>query len=185
MNVGILHLSDLHLDNNTSLDKIDFIVKACKFDVNTISNLYIIVTGDVVNHGKKDAYPIAKNFLNSLKAKIKPQNSILQVHFLLVPGNHDCCYDADNVIRKLVIKNSRVDKLEQDQYFEEAIRPQNEFWKFYEEIQKETPSDKIAFELTFLPRVQDEIVFHCYNSSWISECEEECGNIVMPENKFF
>ena len=184
MNIGVLHISDLHIENHNYSDKIIHMVNACRYDINNASCLYIVITGDIVKYGRKEEYDKAKEFLEELKDKIKPQNSILQIQLILVPGNHDCCFDNVNKTRSIIIKNCKVDRLEEDDYFNAALTPQENFWNFYKEMKGNNPIDKISYENKFSPRIDTCILFHCYNTSWMSEISETYGDIVIPENKF-
>ncbi len=184
MKIGILQLSDLHIENDNYLDKVDLIVKATEYEIKHISNLYIVITGDITKHGRKDEFEKAKIFLIKLKDRLKPRNSVFPIVFVIVPGNHDCCFDEVKATRKEIIKSCHLDIITESDYFADAIVVQNNFWNFHNELLHKTPVDKISFIETFVPYIDNKIVFHCYNSSWMSEISETYGGIVIPENKF-
>ncbi|MDR2408486.1 MAG: metallophosphoesterase, partial [Bacteroidales bacterium] len=184
MKVGILHLSDLHIESDNYSDKVDAIVNACNYDVKQISQLYIVITGDIAKYGRIDEYAKAKEFISILQKKIKPANSILQIKVILVSGNHDCCFDDVKSTRKTILKDCLKDVIEENDYFNDALAVQDNFWDFYKEINSSIPTDKISYSIEHIPYLNNKIVFHCYNSSWMSEIKEEYGGIVMPENKF-
>lgn len=184
MRVGILHLSDLHIESDNYLDKVDAVVNACSYDVKQISHLYIVITGDIVKFGRKEEYDNAKGFISILQEKMKPANSLLQIKFVIVPGNHDCCFDNVKTTRKTIIKDCLKDMIEENDYFIDALAVQENFWNFYNELNKEIPSDKISYKVECTPFLNNKIIFHYYNSSWMSEINEVYGGIVIPENKF-
>ncbi len=184
MKIGILHISDLHIENENYLNKVDAIVNACSYDVKQISHLYIVITGDITKFGRIEEYVKAKEFLFALQEKIKPSNSVLQIKVILVPGNHDCCFDDVKSTRKTILKDCLKDVIEENDYFIDALAVQNNFWNFYREINDSIPTDKVSYSVEFTPYLNNKIVFHCYNSSWMSEIEEKYGGIVIPENKF-
>lgn len=184
MKIGILHLSDLHINNDNYLDKVELIVQACSFDVNQASELYITISGDIAQYGRKEEYEKAKEFIQSLKEKIKPKNRLIPIEIILVPGNHDCCFDNVKSTRKLIIKNCHNDTITEEDYFSDAMIVQKYFWEFYNEISGTLPEDKLTYKVIFQPHINNKIVFHCYNSSWMSEISETYGNIIIPENKF-
>ncbi len=185
MKIGILHLSDLHIESDNYLDKVDAIANACNYDVKQISHLYIVITGDIAKFGRIDEYAKAKGFLSTLQEKIKPAHSVLQIKVILVPGNHDCCFDNVKSTRKTILKDCLKDVIEESDYFDDMLAIQDNFWNFYKEINDDIiPTDKISYAIEFTPYLNNKIVFHCYNSSWMSEKEEKCGEIVIPENKF-
>jgi predicted MPP superfamily phosphohydrolase len=184
MKIGILHISDLHISNESYLDKVDLIVQACSFDIKNESNVYIVISGDITQYGKKEEFEKAKIFLKTLKDKIKPKNSLLTVDLVLVPGNHDCCFDNVKTTREIIINSCRTDFITEEDYFSDAMAVQENFWEFYEEINSSLPKDKLAFKSTFQPHINNKIIFHCYNSSWMSEIHETPGSLIIPQNKF-
>lgn len=184
MKIGILHLSDLHISNDNYLDKIDLIVRACSFDVNQESNIYIAISGDITQYGRKEEFEKAKEFIHTLKEKIKPKNSLSSVELVMVPGNHDCCFDNVKTTREVIINSCRTDIITEADYFSDAMAVQENYWEFYNEINGSLPNDKLTSKCEFQPYINNKIVFHCYNSSWMSEKSETYGNIVIPENKF-
>lgn len=184
MKISVLHLSDLHIESDNYLDKVDAIASACNYDVKQVPLLYIVVTGDIAKSGRKTEYEVAKSFLTGLKDKIKSEKSLLQVKLILVPGNHDCCYENVKSTRKIIIKDCLQDVIEENDYFDDTLAVQDNFWDFYKEVIGSLPADKISYKIIETPSVDDKINFVCYNSSWMSEKEEKCGEIVIPENKF-
>ncbi len=184
MKIGILHLSDLHIEKDSYLTQVDAIVSACSYDVKQISNLYITVTGDIAKFGRKCEYEVAKLFFTELKRKIKPEKSLLQIKVILVPGNHDCCFDNVKSTRKTILKDCLKDIINEDDYFTDALAVQDNYWEFHKDITGILPTDKISYNIVEMPLISHKINFICYNSSWMSEKEEEYGGIVIPENKF-
>lgn len=184
MKVGILHLSDLHIERDNYLDKINAIVNSCSYDIKQIASLYIVITGDIVKSGKQSEYVNAKEFISTLQKNIKPANIILPIKIVIVPGNHDCCFDSVKATRKTIIKDCIKDVISEEDYFVDALTVQQNFWNFYHELDLEEPEDKISYKIEHQPNLDHKIVFHCYNSSWMSEIGQLCGSIVIPENKF-
>ena len=61
MKIGILHLSDIHLSKDETIDHINSKIQiACHFELNDIIKLYIVITGDIANSGK-DIEPQIRN----------------------------------------------------------------------------------------------------------------------------
>ncbi|MGE0076691.1 MAG: metallophosphoesterase [Bacteroidales bacterium] len=184
MKIGILHISDLHIENENYEDRIPALIRAIDYDINQLSNLYIVITGDISKYGRKSDFLKAKEFIDSLKDKLKPKGRIMSVDIVLVPGNHDCCFDEEKKTRKSILNDCRMDIIEEDDYFDDAMAIQNNFWDFNEEITNNKIRNKVSYKKEFIPHINFKVSFHCYNTSWITEIEEKQGNLVIPENKF-
>lgn len=65
MNIGILHLTDLHISNK-NIDiinkRIEPLVNSCQIQLSGIFKLYIVVSGDIANTGVQNEYALAVNF---------------------------------------------------------------------------------------------------------------------------
>lgn len=184
MKIGILHLTDLHIENDFFPDRIDKVTKAIEFDIKQISNIYIVLSGDIVNFGRSIEFENAKSFVNKLKDNLKEINKILQVEFVTVPGNHDCCFDNEKKTRKSVLNDCRTDFIEEDDYFIDAMAVQKNFWDFTNEITSQKDSNLASYKFNFRPHLDFKISFHCYNTSWLTEIHEKQGSLIVPENKF-
>lgn len=102
--IGILHLSDLHLTQNQEdlknrdyrnlkkqlIQAINNIKKENKIDV-------VTVTGDIINKGRVDEYPYAKEFFDEVSEKTQ----IPLDRFIFAAGNHDA--PRDTIVRTLDI----------------------------------------------------------------------------------
>ena len=57
MEIGILHLTDIHFNETTNLnDKLDSLCKAVLYDFSGIKNVYIIISGDIADSGLVKEY---------------------------------------------------------------------------------------------------------------------------------
>ena len=63
MKIGILHLSDLHIQDNTLNKRIDNLVKSVEYDIKEIYHLYIVFSGDIAYYGRKTDFDNAKSFV--------------------------------------------------------------------------------------------------------------------------
>merc|ERR1711974_39718 len=105
MKIGVLHLSDLHIQDESLIERIEKVVKSIEYDIKQISHLYIVFSGDITNSGKKTEFDIAKTFVSNLIEKLKKKSAILNIEQLAVPGNHDCCFDNVKKTRKSIIND--------------------------------------------------------------------------------
>ena len=85
----IIHLSDLHIDNNgkSYSNLLKALLRDLKEQVDTFSSGYfvLIITGDIINMGEIKAISNAKKFFSDLKKYIGERLSAIYI----VPGNHD------------------------------------------------------------------------------------------------
>lgn len=93
MKLGILHLTDLHIANETEFwnSRAAKIVSAVRNDFHSCEKIFIVCTGDIAFSGKEEEYKIASKFFTALRSLL---NQFLdrKCHdvIILTPGNHDC-----------------------------------------------------------------------------------------------
>lgn len=184
MKIGILHLSDLHIQDETLIDRVETLVKSVEYDVKQISHLYIILSGDIANFGRKNEFDIAKIFVSNLTEKLKEKWTMLNVSIVSVPGNHDCCFDNEKKTRKSILNDCKTDIVDEEDYFIDAMAVQSNFWDFTNEITDLKERNKVSYKYEFRPHLDFKVSFHCYNTSWLTEINEKQGSLTVPENKF-
>ncbi|MGQ8875260.1 STAND family AAA ATPase [Paenibacillus sp. TSA_86.1] len=184
MRIGILQLSDIHIkvSSNSIISKYKAIIPAIKEYLFELECLFIAITGDSAFSGKQEEYIIAMEIYEDIKAQI---NSIkeIDVHFIIIPGNHDCDFGLSTRVRDGQITliqqgNAEIDK----DVIEELIKPQKEFFNFlscFDPVSNKIYSNylftKYAFNLQGY-----SVAFNCLNSSWISELHEKPGSLIFP-----
>ena len=105
MRIGIIHLSDLHINkdycHNNGKDEL-LIETLKKHQLDELDKLYLIMTGDLADGGEKKEYDQVTKFINSLKKKCDNQFANGRLEIIVVPGNHDICFESgytDNLNR--------------------------------------------------------------------------------------
>lgn len=184
MKIGILHLSDLHIQNDNLTNRIDNLVKSVEYDVKQISHLYIVLSGDIANFGRKTEFENAKVFLSQLTEKLKVKWKMLNINIVAVPGNHDCCFDNEKKTRKSILNDCKTDRIDEEDYFIDAMAVQSDFWDFTNNITDFKERNKVSYKYKFRPHIDFKVTFHCYNTSWLTEINERQGSLIVPENKF-
>lgn len=181
MKIGLLHLSDIHIANEDHFieNYIEKIRLACHFELNDISKLYIVITGDIANMGVESEYDVAKKFLLSLRDDINTHHKINTIKFVIVPGNHDCVLNTPNDIRDALLVTCNKDDIN-EAIVNECIKVQDQFWSFYQSLTQSTPTTKIAYKFEDQLTLDSNIYFHCYNSSWMSIINERDCNKIIP-----
>lgn len=72
MEIGILHLTDIHLAEQSDLDsKITSLCKVFSYDFANISKSYLVISGDIANAGKKEEYEKAQKIISKIQTGLK------------------------------------------------------------------------------------------------------------------
>lgn len=186
--LSILHLSDIHIieGNNFIFNKQELLFNAIK---NEISNklLFIVITGDLSNSGKKEEYTILKSFLDNLEQKIFGYCKDIKIEYIFVAGNHDCDFSDEelNDSRDLVIENIISQKsIKKDSYINTCTKVQSNYFEFISQYKSNTHlvksvsnplMNKYTYEIS-----NHKISFNCYNSAWMSKKKEKQSEIIFP-----
>lgn len=184
MKIGIIHLSDLHIQEEIHTERIDKLVKAIGFDLKQLSNLYLVLSGDLTNYGRHKEFENVKLLIKNLTEKLKNNGRLLTIKIIAVPGNHDCCFDNEKKTRKSIISDCKTDIVEEEDYFIDAMAIQSDFWNFTNEITDFKDRNQVSYKYKFRPHIDFKVTFHCYNTSWLTEINEKQGGLIIPENKF-
>ena len=150
MKIGILHLTDIHLTANDNWieDKLPKIISAIKTDFEDVRKIYIAITGDLVHSSTIEEYDKFSTFLSKIKSYLKVIYSEIQSKYIIIPGNHDCNFSYDSQLRRNTIKSIDYDSIGNDNsVFETCLVVQNNFWKFYHDINGNTPDSKIFYQI--------------------------------------
>ena len=162
MEIGILHLTDIHFTKQSDLDsKITSLCKVFSNDFAEISKSYLVISGDIANNGKKEEYEKAQKFINKIQTYVSKN---LEIKIILVPGNHDCNFDLDSQVRKNSIQQIDYNMLGDDNsVLETCLSVQKDFWCFYSNF-NQIPEDKLSYQV-----IDDfdnkTICFHCHNTA--------------------
>lgn len=187
MKTAIVQFSDLHI---TSAD--DYIVKnavkvarSFKAIINTCSKVIVVVTGDVIDKGKVENYANAKQFFDSIKNELLKEATLQSFDYVFVPGNHDLDFSKESKLRPLVIKEVQdKDIIEQEEYINTCLAPQERFWEFVSEMENEERKPCVAYSKSINIDKDCNIVFHCYNTAFLSTISEKPQELLLPENFF-
>jgi hypothetical protein len=188
MKVALLQLSDIHIQS----DK-DFIIKykdhfcrSCKALINECTKLIVVITGDIAYSGSREQYEIAYKWLKECEAFWRREALYLNtVEYIAVPGNHDCDFSQNSAIRaSLAVVHSSDDEIDEKDIESMFLSPQANFWDFYSRLRGEKLRPDISWVHEVLLKQDYHIVFHCYNSAFLSQLNEKVGGLIIPKNKF-
>lgn len=188
MKVGIIQLSDIHFKEgkNLVIDHKNAFQRACIAYLRNCVKIIIVISGDIAFSGKKKEYEIAYDFLKECEKFIRKEGTwINSINYVIVPGNHDCDFSGDGDIRNLVINQvSTEDELTKQSYIEQGLTPQSNFWMFYNSLIGTNPSSFISYQVEIPLLIDKKIVFHCYNTSFLSQLDEKEGSLIVPTNYY-
>lgn len=188
MKLLLLHLSDIHIKNNTNpaLDRYKEIGSTLFAVIPEVSALFIVITGDIAYSGNKEEYTYATNFINNLISYIK-ETSEIPVQVVMVPGNHDGDFKNGGKVRKTVIEKVREigESYIDDEVIAQCTAPQSNYFEFERQFTNSnlTHDDPLWKEYRF--NLKDKtIAFSAINASWMSQVPEEQGKLIFPVKRY-
>ena len=183
--IRILHLSDLHVkeDTNDLRREIQALENDLKENYDAVD--YIVITGDLTFSGKKEQFDvIATRLIPRLKAiaKVNPRNIIV------VPGNHDIDRDLVPSIQKSGIK-SLVEMKDADAFVSDIISSAgfDAYRGFIKGLQlmKAAETDEVFCRYTssMAREFSGKIYFACLNTAWTCIDDRNKGEICLSKKQ--
>ena len=187
MRVAIIQMSDLHITS----DK-DFIVKeahtlarAVAAKVNGCNKVVLVITGDIIDKGNVSNYKYAKIMLKNFETEIQKEAQLESWNYIMVPGNHDLDFKMDVPYRDMAMEKVLSTGVVQRNEFErDILMPQKAFWAFYSEVTGKPKEPCVSFEEKVAVNESCSIVFHCYNTAFLSTIDEKPQSLIVPEANF-
>lgn len=127
MKIQFLHLSDLHINNDTQNNfKIDKIISAVQ-SVGIVDKCILICSGDLAFSGTKNDYKYVRSFFGTLLNKLgKNKNQFIEIY--LVPGNHDMILSSDVRDSATILEYYKNKK--EDEFFNIELKLQDYFFEY-------------------------------------------------------
>ena len=183
--IALLHLSDIHLraNSNPIMERIDALANALRSEALPLDACFIAVGGDIAFSGLDSEYAIATEFLVALDKRIRADHPAARIEHLLVPGNHDCNFSEPTEMRDLAIANlPRGNSLNFDgEIVSSCLSVQAPFFAFLAQITGTSISGahRLYHERRYAIHGHT-IVFHLYNTAWLSRRNETPGTLFFP-----
>ncbi len=173
-NIGILHLSDIHFDNDNKSDIKNLLEKLHNDlqniqDKNNVELKFICITGDLFNRGIKsdNCQLFLDNFLIPL---MQPLGKNFEDVFI-VPGNHEINKDKINEYEEIGF-NNKLNSIESiKNYVENNIdcARLNLFYEFWKKIFNQNIITNSNYYKTYIKEIEGiKFGIACLNSSWRS-----------------
>jgi Calcineurin-like phosphoesterase len=179
--VLVAHLSDIHIkgERDPVLARATRLAEAVNSRNNEADAVVLIVTGDIAFSGKRQQYEVAAAFIADLAATVHGNPAVT-----LVPGNHDCDFDADLGARTLVINGIRQDPnaIVGASIVAQCVGVQSAFFDFRNSIGGkflESGAGPLYYEYR-IPVRAEHLVVRCYNTAWVSQLRETPGTLTFP-----
>lgn len=187
MSLVLLHISDIHIRaaSDLILTKAELLAKTTYSDLFDAEAVAIVVTGDIAFSGKNSEYEQAKIFFKKIKESIQTQTKS-PIYFVICPGNHDCDFDKNNSIRKLILENIERDpstKID-DEIISACTGVQTEFFNFIEELNPKTEKHDRLWQSIVIEIGEKRICFEVLNIAWASKLREEPGKLYFPIDRY-
>lgn len=180
MKIGILHITDIHFNENTKIEeRVPLIKNICLLNFIDCEAVFILVTGDIANAGLQNEYVKAYSFFNTLLTNIAEIDSSRITRIVIVPGNHDCNFLKNDQVREVLIKSLTSPQNIFEKSFEDQIlKVQIDFWEFYKKFNN-LPENRIYFEIA--EKIKGKVIkFQCFNTAWASLKKEIPGELYFP-----
>lgn len=148
-------------------------------------NCFLIFSGDIANSGAPEEYDRARVFLDLLKTELL-NHGFEQVEVVSVPGNHDLNLRGETDTRQLVLENPEAyirKGIDFDGFnFTAIMSVQDEFFQF-EADTSHRPAVPLPERLYYRREFEtngSKLMFHCFNTAWLSKRHEEQGKLFIP-----
>jgi len=186
MKAIIIHISDIHLreSGNNCIPKFGHIGTALQNEESSIDAIAIVVSGDIAFSGKSSEYLVAHECLSSLADDLKKRLKTENVRYVFVPGNHDCDFSSKDTVREIVIEGIRGGKNADEKMIDCCCSVQSGFNEFRDSFPSAKPErlyNQIYWDYRITHNDQN-ILFRCFNTAWMSVIDEKQGGLHMPES---
>jgi hypothetical protein len=189
MKVGILHLSDIHIEDQHDwiIDKAQKIGQAVLGTWEDLNTIFVVVTGDIANKGLPEQYAQAHEFFTTLRNYLHQQSGTA-VSIIIAPGNHDCNFantkfDAkarQSFINTVVNAPSGVERA--DSIFDGCLSVHENFFSFANDLEPTLgyPSKPDVYYQIERQIDSHTFYFNIFNTAWLSQKVEDQGGLVFP-----
>lgn len=184
MKLLVMHLSDIHIRDRSDaiFAKKDRMMKAILSEAVGINEAFVVISGDIAFSGAEEEYTVATELLDGIEKDIRKQFSN-PPKWVMIPGNHDCNFATEKQkVRDAVIaqvEKTRGPDTELIVQCCEVQEPFDVFAAMYEDADDVVHSD-CPLKILRYDFSNHSVVFHCYNTAWMSQKNEQPGRIFFP-----
>jgi predicted MPP superfamily phosphohydrolase len=179
MKIFILHLSDFHIETTDEVN--DLSKEICTPLQNVASDCdyaIAVVTGDLSATGSSEEFIKVNALFSEIKNIFLSPVINKDIHFITVPGNHDCNLRNISPTRLEVIKKA-IENPNDINLIDESAVIQSEYFDFAHLINDEWITHKLG--KTKKVKFGDyQVTFHGYNTAWMYSPDQEQGSLYFP-----
>lgn len=178
MAIGILQLSDIHLKpcDNPVCGKLSHIANAVQGVTQDISDILLLVTGDVAYSGRQDEYMLAAAFLGGVEGRLRDLPGVNFLGTVVIPGNHDCDFGNQGSVRSLLLSSmgpSTGNTTPPQDFADQMLEVQKAFFDFEALISLGCPAPtNRLFWCREFQTTSGKVTIRCLNTAWVSQKEE-------------
>lgn len=188
MQAVILHLSDIHIKtaNDPILKKGKEIAASTYLYLPSSAHVFIVVSGDVAFSGEEFQYTLATDFLKEIQTTIQKETSN-PVSFVVTPGNHDCNFEQNTGVRKILVKSIESSDIPEidSSIIETCTSIQKAFFHFRKTLEENDATEDDLLWRSSRFKVDGKILgFECLNISWVSNLHETPGYLYYPVSRY-
>jgi len=184
--IAIVHLSDIHLQVGSNIVAARYrqIKGAVQSEAHDITDLLLLVTGDLAFSGKQAEYMVATELVANLERELANVSGPHFVGTVTIPGNHDCDFDLEGQVRPALLPTitDQLDTLTAtSDVVEQMLKVQNAFFDFEAGVSSNrlVPGGQLFWTREFNVAF-GKLLVRCFNSSWVSRKKEQVGQIAFP-----
>lgn len=188
MTAVVLHLSDIHIKTpkDPILQRGPDIAATVYSSLPSASHVFIVASGDIAFSGNRAEYQDARQLFQSIHDSLRKETSV-PISFAMVPGNHDCNFQANNAVRRILVESlerpgsAAID----DSVISASTEIQQDFFEFRDSLEKESSTVDDRLWRTKRYTVEGRTIeFNCLNISWVSKLKEEPGRLYFPVERY-
>ncbi|MBK8039359.1 MAG: metallophosphoesterase [Verrucomicrobiaceae bacterium] len=190
MKTALFQLSDIHIKSEHDL-AVRYLPRIAgvmnELSMPSVDLVIIVLAGDLTYSGKTHEFKALRQALVQLRTELASV-AHCEVHFVAIPGNHDCDFSESNQVRDLLIKTlpSGDLTLSDSSIIEQCVTVQKEFWSFALSDLLTKPlinQDCIYLEHSF-PKGKETLRLRMYNTAWVSQIHETPGIMGLPKQHY-
>ena len=179
MSIGIVQLSDIHIrvSGNSVCARFSEIKKAVQGVAHDITDLLLVVTGDVAFSGKQEEYTVAAEFLGAVESALRGLPAVNFLGTVVIPGNHDCDFENQGSVRTLLINSisnpTDISGAPPADFTDQILDVQKRFFDFEALVSSDCslPANRLSWVREFRAG-SGKMSVRCLNTAWMSQREE-------------